>query len=194
MAQEVRVSDFMGPRDPRPFGNQRVKFVESWKELRDESNKAGRKVCALQDMIEVGNDGTCVPVAQVHILAYPQQWALYLEIRGDPSNKIVGTPLRDWAPIPRYMVEEFGYLKIRTVEELAQLSPEICEQWPSLKQWAEKASSWLESANTKQAEVSRLKKSLSDLEDKYQRLLDQNAILIRRVQDAEGGGVGLVPA
>ena len=194
---EVRVSEFMGPRDPRPFGEARVRFIEHWKELRDETQKAGRLICALQDLIEVvppGGEATCVPVQNVHIAAYPNQWNAYLSVRGDPAVKVVGTPLRDWAPMPRFMVEEFAYLKIRTVEELSQLPSEALEKWPALRVWAERAVSWLESSETKQADVTKLKRQVSELEAKYQRVLDQNAVLIQRVQEAEGGGIGLVPA
>lgn len=192
---EVRLSDWMGPRDPRPYGDSRVRFIEDWVERRDLTEKEGRLIAERVDLIEVtppGGDATCVRVENAHKIAYPAQWAAYVEVIGDGVGKVTGTPLRDWAPMPKFMVEEFLYLKVRTVEELSQLPADALEKWPVLRHWQEKAAVWLESANTKQSDNAKLKREIDALKQRYDKLCEQNILLMQRVEASEG--VRLVPS
>jgi hypothetical protein len=57
---------------------------------------------------------------------FPRQWAAFKA--GESKDVDVGTPLAEWPGISRSRVEELAMQKIRTVEQLAGLTDNICDR------------------------------------------------------------------
>jgi len=95
------------------------------------------------------------------------------------SEGIIGSRLEEWAPMSRSMVEEFRYHKIRTVEELAEISDPRAEAIPQGKDWRERARQWLAAAKAAapvekvNADYRELKARFDALETMHQRAMSE---------------------
>jgi hypothetical protein len=59
------------------------------------------------------------PVWDQHLKRFPQQWQQFL---AGEKEQVVGTPLKVAPFLTESQVEELGFFKIRTIEQLADLS------------------------------------------------------------------------
>lgn len=87
---------------------------------------------------------------------FREQFALFNAGRGE---ELVGTPLSEVVWIARSQIEELAYLRIRTVEALANISDDVCSKLVGLYDLKRKAQAYLEQANkpASQDEVDGLK-------------------------------------
>lgn len=89
-----------------------------------ESEKQGRPIFKDVEYVEIfiAGDKDCqidTPVKQQHIDRWPEQ---YRKFKAGLEDVLEGTPIEEWAAIPRHRVMELRALNIRTVEEVSALS------------------------------------------------------------------------
>lgn len=77
------------------------------------------------------------------------------------DEQLSGTRLTDWPFLTRAQVEEFRYLGLRTVEQLAEVRDDVCLKVPGLHQLKRNASIWLDKAKGT-AESAKAAKLISD--------------------------------
>lgn len=111
------------------------------------------------------------PVREDHIAKYPVQWKAYLE-KGDTSH-MSGLPIEQWNMISREQAEELKFLKVYTVEDLANISETNATQsGMNLVKYRQMAIDYLV-ASKKQADVAlnaELMRQNKELEARLERL------------------------
>ncbi len=150
------------------------------------SEAEGRPIYNEIEVIEVhypGSDITVVPVNEIHKREYAEQYNAFKAGLEQPES---GTPLEQWAPMPRNLVLELKHFGIRTVEQLAEASAEAQRKHGMLKQWMKKAKEWLAAANSTQSDVAKLKSQMEALETRLKKAMEMNEVLIQRIEATEG--------
>jgi acyl-CoA-binding protein len=142
---EFDVSDFENPNSEKGIY---AKFYFFPVEDTRQSAEAGRPVFVDKEFVEIiaaGNQNNIVrrPVGRMDIDRFPRQYALFKQ--GD-AEQMIGTPLTEVPWVTRAQVEEFAYRKIRTLENLAEMSDAQCNA-PGMYDMKNKAKSWLQKAN-----------------------------------------------
>lgn len=163
------------PKDfERPYsdGGTHAKFYT--KAVPDEaaSAEAGSPKFTDKVYIEImtpGNQTNIVdrPVRPVDKQRFAAQYAAF--IAGD-NEQITGTPLSEVTWVPRSIVEELNYAKVRTVEQLAEINDNVCTKMPGMFDLKRKAIAWME--NAKQAAP-------------FTKLYAENEALQRRLEQLE---------
>jgi len=72
---------------------------------------------------------------------FPKAWAAFKNGVGDDIQS--GTPLSEWAAVTRGQVEELAHFKVRTVEQLANLSDQNAQKFMGSLALRQKAQDWL---------------------------------------------------
>lgn len=85
------------------------------------------------------------------------------------EEQISGTLLNVWPFLTRAQCEEFRYLGVRTVEQLAELRDDTCAKNPGFTQLKQHAHLWLERARDG-AEVSKTAQRLADQDRRIEEL------------------------
>jgi len=70
----------------------------------------------------------------------------YRAFREGDMEQIIGTPLTEVTWISASMREELSYVKVRTLEQLAELNDQACGRTPGLYELKRKAAAWMASA------------------------------------------------
>lgn len=89
----------------------------------------------------------------------------------------IGTPLQEWSPMPRSLVEELRYFGFRTVEHVAEAQDSVLGKMPGLREWQKRAQIFLaaskESAGQSQflATETRLQSEIDSLRDQLTQVL-----------------------
>jgi len=104
-------------------------------------------------------------------------------LRDNSSEGIIGTRLEEWAPMSRSMVEEYRYLKIRTVEDLANIADARLPSLPQGREWHERAKAWLQAA-TEAAPLARVEDENRKLRERLDELEKQNKQVMRELDKA----------
>lgn len=161
---------------PRPSLNIRfektlklnpAKTAESGHPVHDEVHVAFLNVPGSRDEVPARIDDKFL---SQHGAAY-NRW---LETQEQPLD---GLALEMWPPIPKNLVEDWKYFKVRTVQQLANLGDtQIQAMGMGVREWSRKAKVWLEQAadhaasqklvseNERQAaEIAMLKEQVRDL-------------------------------
>ncbi len=136
------------------------------------SDAEGRPVFEDQEWIEIlapGNQNNIVRrgVRPRDRHVYAEQ---YRRFKAGMEDQIVGTPLTEVPWITRSQVEELHYKKVRTLEQLAELSDSACSSSAGLYGMKQKAQAWLKKAQEAapftalHAEVDELRKQIAALE------------------------------
>ena len=118
--------------------------------------------------------------------------AAYQAFRDKKEMHIEGTPIRQWALLTPANVAEFEALKIFSVEALAQVADSSLQKIMGLREWREKAKTWLavnkdSAAAVKYAEENvRLNDEIAELNRKLVALGAQVDALSRQ-QHVHGG-------
>lgn len=190
---EVTISEILGQRLNGPmYGSQNVKFYYEWVEDPAETKKHGRPIAFEREMIQVTSshgERTCVPVNDRHRKDYKAQYEIFLELDSKPTS---GSPLFEWAMMPRNTVIEFAWRGIKTVEQVAALekSPNL----GTLLVWVQRAADYIEGAKAPKNAFVKLKEDNATLEVKLQKALDQISVLCQRIEATEGGRFSNVTA
>jgi hypothetical protein len=107
------------------------------------------------------------PVRDADKTRFPRHWAAY-EAR--ESQEVIGTPLSEWTGITRSMVEEFRYLNIMTLEQLANMSDANSQGIMGIQALKEKAKKYLETA-AEGAAAEALRAQLAERDEKIDALM-----------------------
>lgn len=76
-----------------------------------------------------------------------QHGAAYERWKSTQEQPLDGLALEMWPPIPKSLVEDWKYYKVRTVQQLANLGDtQIQTMGMGVREWAKKAKVWLEQA------------------------------------------------
>jgi len=183
---EILMSDLLGQRLNGPiYGSQNIKFYYEWVEDPAETKKHGRPIAFEREMIQVTSshgEKTCVAVNDRHRKDYKPQYEIFLELDNKPTS---GTPLYEWAMMPRNTVVEFAWRGIKTVEQVAAL--EVSPNLGTLGEWVSKAVNYIEAGKAPKAVFVKLKEENDSLKIKLQKAHDQIAVLCQRIEATEGG-------
>jgi hypothetical protein len=165
--------------DNSPANNLYVEFYEDALEIPFRSEQEGRPVYEQREFVRIMVPGDStniieVPVTQGHKEQFPKQYARFKE---GLKDVVEGTPLKMWPVINRSQVKEAEYFEVRSVEQLAELSDNICKRMGmGYMELRGKARAWLLSAKDSsvvtrqaaendrlQAEIELLKTQIAEL-------------------------------
>jgi len=136
------------------------------------TEEAGRPIFDEVEFVEIiaAGNGTNI----VRRPARPQDKArfrdAYIRFREGDNEQVVGTPLTEVTWISRSMVEELSYIKVRTLEQLAELNDQACTRGPGLYELKRKAAAFIKKASdaapfdAMHKENEELKERLSNME------------------------------
>lgn len=163
-----------------------VEFKEEVYEDVAATQKEGRPIYKSRDIVMVhlpGGEKTGAIVTEQHKREYAEQWAAY---KAGNEQPVDGTALSEWPAIPRTVVEELKHFQLRTVEALADCPDDIKRKLGPLGSWCKKAAGWLKEAKSGQSQAAALKEHIDTLERKNQKLQEQVALLLQRIDAIEG--------
>jgi len=162
---EYDYSDFQKQRQREADKSLFVKFeYRPWHDKR-ESLVQGRPI--YKDLIYVNirgsgaKEGVCRPATQADIARFREHYDMFM--RRTDDEQLVGTPLAEWPLMPRSRVEELAYLKVKTVEQLANMSDTNMQNFMGLHQLKQQAQEWLAKAGGADAQIAALKAQLEEL-------------------------------
>lgn len=161
-----------------------VRFYVAPVENKAASKEEGRPIFEDKEYIEIripGDRKSAVTriARQKDIDRFPRHYAAFKNRTSEEVEEI-GTPLREWTPIPRSLVEEFAYFNIKTVEQLAGVNDGNVQKASGLFEWRQKARDFLERA---EAEADGIK--FDALKTENEELKDQVAELLARLEKLE---------
>jgi len=82
--------------------------------------------------------------------------------RNETSEQLIGTPLELWGRLSLPQIEEYRYLGVRTVEQMADLKDDVCMKLPGTLELKRKAAAFVQL----QKEEAPLRKVQSELEQR----------------------------
>lgn len=158
------------------------------------SIQEGRPIFQDTDMVEIRvrgdrNNIVVKPATNEHKARFRGAWEAYRQGRDVQQS---GTPLLEWPPCTKSMVEELKYLGFHTVEQVAGASDSVCSKFAGLTNLKVRAQAFLEYAKNAApieqfqaqienfkaqkevdaATISDLSKRLTELESKYHAMLE----------------------
>lgn len=153
-----------------------VKFYTRPKENEAKSTEAGRPIYDDVDYVEIrtpGNSTNVVqrPVTEMDRKRFPQQYAAF---KAGDMEQITGTPLAEAPWITRSQVEELAYLRVRTMEQLANVNDDVCTKIPGLFKLKQRAQQMMAKAEHEapfikiQEENAELRNNLESLQQTVQ--------------------------
>lgn len=132
--------------ESREAGDKHVYVKFYIKPVRDdaESDKEGRPIYRDREYLEIRTPGnaTNIVIRPVTDMDRQRFRAQYQQFKSGESEQLIGTPLTEVPWLTRSQVEELAYLRIRTLEHLADLDDAVCNRIPGtykLKQRAQKS-------------------------------------------------------
>jgi hypothetical protein len=139
---EYDISRFDRPQDTSGL---HIRFYMATKKNEAASAEAGRLICEDKEYIEIlapGNANNIIrrPVVKEDKFNYRDQ---YERFKAGDAEQIIGTPLAEVAWIARSQVEELLYLKVRTLEQLAEVSDQFCSGIPGMYELKRKAAAYV---------------------------------------------------
>lgn len=139
---DFNVEDF----DSREAGDKTVYVKFYVKPVRDEdaSVAEGRPIYKDKEYIEIRVPGNQTNVVQRPVSDMDRRRfrTAYEKFKEGETEQTIGTPLTEVGWITRSQVEELSYLRIRTLEHLAEVGDDVCSRMPGmykLKQRAQQA-------------------------------------------------------
>lgn len=123
------------------------------------------------------------PVQEIHKQRFPNHYDAFKRRVAPPVS---GTPLSEWAGIPRNMVEQLTFSNVKTVEQLASLSDVHAQNFRGIQKYVSLAKAFVEEREKLsglETVVARLEKAEADTEA-YKK---QNAELMARLDKLEAG-------
>lgn len=137
------------------------------------SDEQGRKICRDAECVRImipGDKNNIIdrPATDQDKRRFAKQYAAFKQT-GKEDDQIIGTRLKDWPFLSRAQCEEFSYLGIKTVEQLAEVRDDIVSKVPGLQTIKRNAGIWLSKAKST-AESSKISARLDALEAENQTL------------------------
>jgi hypothetical protein len=189
-------------KDEMTKGNQRARdpyygaqVTFKMEEVPDhkKSQELGRAQTRFVEMTVIerpGQDITARLISDQDKERFPQMYEAFIASEGgEQVSNMSGLALSKWTPLTRDQVRELITMGFKTVEQLAVANSAVQKKMGPLQIWVKRAKEWVDASDSPQAKVASLTERLETLEKKHAALLEQNEILIRRLQDSEGSGV-----
>lgn len=156
----------------------------SWRPKKNEekSREAGHDIYEDTPYIEIFIDSKST-LSKFPKAADLQKYRRSLErfLDDNKSEGIIGHRLEEWAPMNRSMVEEMKYHKVRTVEDLADLTDQRAEVIAQGKEWRERARQWLAAAKAA-APVEKVAAENRELKARLEALEKLNARAMKELE------------
>lgn len=138
------------------------------------SAEAGRAIFKDREYIEIraaGNQNNIIqrPSNEMDRRRFHRQYELYQK---GHEEQVTGTPLSEVTWLTRSQVEELAYVRIRTLEQLAGVTDDICQRMVGLNDLKRKAATFLEAAD-KAAPLTALQEENQELKGKVEALSEQ---------------------
>lgn len=168
------------------YAGANVRFFDAILEDPIASHKEGRPIFKTIPSIEIqwpGMDKTVRAIEPQDSRDYPE---LYDAYKAGNEMPTIGTPLEEWALLPRSVVEELKHFGVRTVEQLGACNDDFKRRLGPLVKYCKEASRWLEAANSDQHKVAALEKQLEREQKKTKKLEEQVGLLMQRIEAVEG--------
>lgn len=170
---EHDVEDF----EDREKGKVFVKFYTRPVQDEAESDKQGRPIYNEVEYLEIRAPGNATnivqrPVTDMDKRRFRRQYEMFKE---GNEEQLVGTPLTEVTWVTRSQAEELSYLRIRTLEQLAEVGDDVCTRIPGLFKLKQRAQTTVETA-TKNAPI-------LELTAKLESLANENATLKKAVEE-----------
>jgi len=154
------------------------------------SIEEGRPIFKDKEYVEIrtpGNQTNIVqrPVTDMDKQRFRQAYALF---KAGDAEQVVGTPLTETPWITRSQVEELAYLRIRTLEQLANVGDDVCTRLPGMFKLKQRAQAAIERAE-KTAPFIAMQKENEELRNKLAALehaLADQAEAIRALEKKKG--------
>lgn len=152
-----------------------------------ESAEAGRRVCKDVVMVEImtaGNTNSSVvrKATEEDKGRFRRQYEAFM---AGNSDEMFGTPLSDITWLTKSQVEELAYIKVRSLEELANVSDHACAGMAGLYDLKRKAQAFLEKAE-KSGPITALAEENKILQGQVEALQAQMQELIKSVSAQQG--------
>jgi hypothetical protein len=170
-----------GPQD----GDQKlaVRFTMRPKQNMHRSKEEGRPIFEEQEYVEIavpGNKDSVVirPATERDITRFPKHYEAF-KARTD-QDVLDGTPLSAWPMVTRAQVEEMAFFKVRTVEQLAQMSDGDSQKFMGLNTLRERARVFLEDADKKKP-LMKLQSENEDLRKEMAQMAKNQEALLKKV-------------
>ena len=186
-------ADFdVGDFDSRTAGDKSV-FVKFYiRPFQDEEKSAeeGRPIFKDKEYVEIRTPGNETNIIKRPVTDMDKQRfrGAYAAFKAGDAEQIIGTPLTETPWITRSQVEELAYLRIRTLEQLANVGDDVCTRLPGMFKLKQRAQAALERAE-KTAPFIAMQKENEDLRNKLAALehaLADQAEAIRALEKKKG--------
>lgn len=140
-----------------------------------ESDKEGRPIFKDREYIEIRTPGNATnvvqrPVTDLDRQRFRKQYRLFKE---DREQMPAGTPLKEVPWITASQVEELLYLRIQTLEMLAEVNDDVCQRMPGMFKLRERAKKFVADA----AGAAPLLAMQSQLEELQNKLASQEQVI-----------------
>jgi len=154
------------------------------------SIEEGRPIFKDKEYVEIRTPGNQTNIVQRPVTDMDKQRfrAAYAAFKAGDAEQIIGTPLTETPWITRSQVEELAYLRIRTLEQLANVGDDVCTRLPGMFKLKQRAQAALERAE-KTAPFIAMQKENEDLRNKLAALehaLADQAEAIRALEKKKG--------
>jgi hypothetical protein len=170
----------------RKWDGANIRFFTD--ESRDDrkSDEAGHFVPRNVLCVEVkfpGFDTTVVRATPEILREYKREYDAFMA-NEEPVTE--GTPLSQWPVINKAVADEFKRHGFKTVEQLAAAPDEVKKKFGSISSFCKEAKTWVESSDSTQATVAKLKKQLEKSEAARVKLEEQFELALQRIGAIEG--------
>jgi len=170
-----------------------VKFYIRPKENEAKSAEEGRPIYEDKEYVEIRTPGNTTNIVQRPVTDMDKKRfaAAYREFKAGDTEQVIGTPLVEAPWITRSQVEELSYLRIRTVEQLANVGDDVCTRIPGLFKLKQRAQH-MEVNAEKQAPFIKLQKEREDMQaqiDSLKETVEAQAAIIKQWQASKAAEV-----
>ena len=117
-------TDFAHGREAEADSQLLVKFFLKEREDKEASQQEGRPIFKEREYVEIRVPGkrdalACRPATEADKQRFPRHYQMFKDRVEPPQD---GTPLAEWPQISRSMAEELSFLRVKTVEQLVNMS------------------------------------------------------------------------
>ena len=167
---DFNYNDFDKSKQTALDDNLLVKFFHKTRPDKQKTAEEGRPIFKEVEYIDIkvagSAAGACRPARPNDIERFPRH---YQAFKNRIEAPIEGTPLAEWPAISRSLVEQFAFMNIKTVEQLANLNDTYCSQIMGGHGFKQKAKDFLKYSTDLKVASDR-----QELLDTNEQLLAQN--------------------
>lgn len=168
-----------------------VKFYTKPVQNEAKSATEGRPIFDEKEYVEIRTPGDQNNVIQRPVCDMDRQrfGSAYRQFKAGIQDQLVGTPLSEMPWLTRAQAEELSYLRVRTVEALAELNDGVCGRHAGLYKLKQTAQAYLKRAGD-QAPFAEMQKQMDEMREKLEAaeatIADQSRIIKNLKADNKG--------